>query len=72
MEARKFAIDDQVRLRLGRHFDENSADVYIVSRALPAMANVWHSRVKRAGDGQERAVNQQQLTNAASQTSGQR
>jgi hypothetical protein len=72
MEARKFAIGDQVRLRLDRHFDENPADVYIVSRALPAMANVWQYRVKRAGDGQERAVNEQQLTNAASQTSEQR
>ena len=68
MEARKFAIGDQVRLRLDSYTNENPADVYTVSRALPAMANVWQYRVKRVGDGQERAVNEQQLTNAASQT----
>jgi hypothetical protein len=68
MEARKFAIGDQVRLRLDSYTNENPADVYTVSRTLPAMANVWQYRVKRVGDGQERAVNEQQLTNAASQT----
>lgn len=72
MEVRKFAIGDQVRLRLDRHINENPADVYTISRALPAMANVWQYRVKRLGDGQERAVNEQQLTKAASQTSTQR
>lgn len=72
MEARKFAIGDQVRLRLDSYTNENPADVYTVSRALPAMGNVWQYRVKRIGDGQERAVNEQQLTKAASQTSSQR
>jgi hypothetical protein len=72
MEARKFAIGDQVRLRLDSYTNENPADVYTVWRTLPTVANVWHYRVKRVGDGQERAVNEQQLTNAASQTSVQR
>jgi hypothetical protein len=71
MEARKFAIGDQVRLRLDSHVHENPADVYTISRALPAMANVWQYRVKRRADGQERAVNEQQLTKAAFQTSTQ-
>ena len=68
MEARKFAIGDQVRLLLDNYANDNPADVYTVSRALPAMANVWQYRVKRAGDGQERAVNEQQLTKAGFQT----
>jgi len=72
MEARKFAIGDQVRLRLDSHINDNPADVYTISRALPAMANVWRYRVKRLGDGQERAVNEQQLAKAVSQTSMQR
>ena len=72
MEVRKFAIGDQVRLRLDRHISESPADVYTVSRALPAMANVWQYWVKRLGDGQERAVNEQQLMKAASRTSAQR
>jgi hypothetical protein len=71
MESRKFAIGDQVRLRLDSYVDENPAAVYTISRALPAMANVWQYRVKRAGDGQERAVNEQQLAKTASQTSAQ-
>jgi hypothetical protein len=72
MEARKFAIGDQVRLRLDSYANDNPADVYTVSRALPATANVWQYRVKRVGDGQERAVNELQLEKAASQTSAQR
>ena len=68
MEARKFAIGDQVFLRLDSYTNNNPADVYTVSRVLPAMANVWQYRVKRVGDGQERAVNEQQLANAASAT----
>jgi hypothetical protein len=71
MEARKFAVGDRVRLRLDSHIVESPANVYTISRALPFMANVWQYRVKRVGDGQERAVNEQQLTNAASQTSAQ-
>lgn len=68
MEARKFAIGDQVRLLLDNYANDNPADVYTVSRALPAMANVWQYRVKRAGDGQERAVSEQQLAKAGFQT----
>jgi hypothetical protein len=69
MEARKFAIGDPVCLRPDSHKNENPADVYTVSRVLPAMANVWQYRVKRVGDGQERAVNEQQLAKSAFQTS---
>jgi len=64
MEARKFAIGDRVLLRLDSYTDDNPADVYTVSRALPAMTNVWQYRVKRVGDGQERAVTEQQLAKA--------
>jgi hypothetical protein len=64
MEARKFAIGDRVRLRLDRYENDNPADLYSISRALPAMANVWQYRVKRVSDGQERAVNEQQLAKA--------
>ena len=69
METRKFAIGDQVRLRLDSHINENPTDVYTISRELPAMANVWQYRVKRLGDSQERAVNEEQLTKAVFQTS---
>ena len=72
MEARKFAIGDQVRLRLDSYANDNPTDVYTVSRALPAMANVWQYRVKRVGDGQERAVNELQLAKVTFQTSAQR
>ncbi|HXT80568.1 MAG TPA: hypothetical protein VN702_13475 [Acetobacteraceae bacterium] len=68
MEARKFAIGDQVRLRLDSYINDNPADLYTVSSALPATANVWQYRVKRVGDGQQRAVNELQLTKAAFQT----
>ena len=71
MEARKFSIGDQVRLRRDSYTNENPADVYTISRALPAMANVWQYRVKRAGDGQERAVNEQQLATTGPQPSAQ-
>ena len=64
MEARKFAIGDQVRLLLDNYANDNPADVYTVSRALPAMANVWQYRVKRVGDSQERAVSELQLAMA--------
>ena len=72
MEARKFAIGDQVHLRLDSYTNENPADVYTVSRALPAMANVWQYRVKRVGDGQERAVNELHLAKSAFPTSASR
>jgi hypothetical protein len=67
MEARKFAIGDRVRLRLGGYANDNSVDVYTVSRVLPEMSNVWQYRVKRVGDGQERAVSEQQLAKAGFQ-----
>ena len=69
MEARKFTIGEQVRLVLDSYTENNAADVYTVSRALPATANLWHYRVKRVGDGQERAVHEQQLAKAGSQNS---
>jgi hypothetical protein len=65
MEARKFAVGDRVRLLLdGSHPHGNPADVYTVSRALPAEAKTWQYRVKRVADGQERAVSEQQLAKA--------
>ena len=72
MDARKFAIGDRVSLRLDSYTNESPADVYTVSRALPAMANVWQYRVKRVGDGQERAVNELQLAKVPSLTSAHR
>jgi hypothetical protein len=65
MDTRKFAIGDQVRVRLDSDNSENRADVYTVSRVLPVRANVWQYRVKRVGDVQERAVNENQLSKAA-------
>ena len=70
MEARKFAVGDRVCLQLDIYTNESPADIYTVSRALPALANVWQYRVKRVGDGQERAVNELQLAKAASLNSG--
>ncbi len=72
MEARKFAIGDQVHLRLDSYTNDSPADIYTISRALPATANLWQYRVKRVGDGQERAVNEMQLAKAASHFSAQR
>jgi hypothetical protein len=68
MEARKFIIGDQVRLLLDNYANDNPADEYTISRELPPTANVWQYRVKRVGDGQERAVSEQQLAKAGSQT----
>ena len=68
MNARRFAVGDQVRLLLDNYVSDSPADVYTVSRALPAMANVWQYRVKRVGDGQERAVSEQQLAKGRLQT----
>ncbi len=69
MEARKFTIGDRVRVLLDSYVSDNPADVYTVSRALPAAANIWQYRVKRVGDGQERAVNEMQLAKSVLQTS---
>ena len=72
MDARKFAIGDQVRLLLDSYATDNPADVYTVSRTLPAMANVWQYRIKRVGDGQERMVSEQQLVKFVFQPSADR
>lgn len=72
MEVRKFAVGDQVRLLLDSYANDSRADVYTVSRTLPAMANVWQYRVRRAGDGQERAVSEQQLAKSVFQPSANR
>jgi hypothetical protein len=69
MEARKFAIGDRVHLLLDSYVDNNRADVYTIARALPTVANVWQYRVKQVGDGQERAVSEQQLAKILLQTS---
>jgi len=69
VDVRKFGVGEHVRLILDADANNNPADVYTVSRTLPAMANVWQYRVKRVGDGEERAVNEQQLAKARSQGS---
>jgi hypothetical protein len=61
MASRKFAVGDHVRLSLDTSSNHNPRDVYTISRILPAEANVWQYRVKREGDGQERAVSEPQL-----------
>jgi len=61
MKPRKFAIGNRVRLLLEHHAADSVADVYEVSHMLPAQAGVWQYRVKRVGDGQERAVSEPQL-----------
>jgi len=68
MEARKFAVGDQVRLLVEKNGSENPTDVYTISRELPPMANVWQYRAKRVGDSQERAVNEQQLAKVGPRT----
>lgn len=65
---RKYVTGDKVRLLLDRYASEHPADVYTISRELPPMNNVWQYRVKRVGDGQERAVSEQQLAKTGSQT----
>jgi hypothetical protein len=64
MEMRKFAIGEEVRLLLDSNANNNPADVYTVSRMLPAVSNVWQYRVKRVGDSLERAVSERQLAKA--------
>lgn len=64
MQSRKFAVGEQVRLLLDGYEHNDPRDVYTVSRGLPAMSNVWQYRVKRVGDGQERAVSEEQLAKA--------
>jgi hypothetical protein len=65
MEARKFEIGDRVRLRLNDALPE----IFTISRVLPETAKVWQYRVKRVGDGQERAVSEPQLARATPETS---
>lgn len=67
MESRKFSVGDRVRVRLDSSSNESPNDVYTVSRSLPVMANAWQYRVQQVGDGQERAVNEQQLAKADTQ-----
>jgi hypothetical protein len=57
----KFGVGDRVRLKLGSYLDYSPQDVYTILRMLPAQANVWQYRVKRVGDGQERAVSEPEL-----------
>jgi len=64
MEARKFEIGDRVRLRL----HDAPAEIFTISRVLPETAKVWQYRVKRVGDGQERAVSEPQLAKATAET----
>jgi len=61
MVARKFTLGVRVRLTLGKYAENNPADIYTVSRMLPAESNVWQYRVKRVGDGQERTVSEPML-----------
>jgi hypothetical protein len=60
-ETRKFTVGNRVGLLLEHHPADSPADDYEVSRMLPGQAGVWHYRVKRIGDGQERAVSEPQL-----------
>lgn len=61
MIPRKLAIGDPVRLIANSYSVNNPYDVYTISRMLPAQSNVWQYRMKRVGDGQERAVSEGQL-----------
>jgi hypothetical protein len=61
MEPRKFAVGNRVRLLLEHYVNDGPADVYEVSRILPAQANTRQYRVKRIIDGQERAVSESQM-----------
>lgn len=61
MSQRKFAIGDRVRLTADSYSANNPYDTYTISRMLPADANVWQYRMKRVGDGQERAATELQI-----------
>ncbi|MGH7101055.1 MAG: hypothetical protein ACREFJ_01565 [Acetobacteraceae bacterium] len=61
MSQRKFVIGDRVRLTADTYSVNNPHDIYTISRMLPADANVWQYRMKRVGDGQERAATELQL-----------
>ena len=62
MAARLFTLGDHVRLALDSSLaNNNPRDVYAISRMMPPQANVWQYRVKRVGDGQERAVSEAQV-----------
>jgi hypothetical protein len=62
MASHKFSVGDRVRLTLDRYVESSPADVHTISRKLPAEANIYHYRVKRVGDGQERTVSESQVT----------
>jgi hypothetical protein len=61
MASRKFGVGDRVRLSLDRSATHNPQDSFTISRVLPAEASVWQYRVRRDGDGLERAVSESQL-----------
>lgn len=67
MAAHKFAVGVRVRVSLDTTASHNPMDVYTISCTLPAQGNVWQYRVKREGDGQERAVNESQLVMVSQQ-----
>jgi hypothetical protein len=67
MAPRKFAVGDRVRLTAEDYSVQNPKDVYTISRMLPAEANIWQYRVKREGDGQERAASETQLVKVTPQ-----
>jgi hypothetical protein len=72
MASREFAVGDLVRLSLETPSHHNPQDVYSISRILPAEANVWQYRVRREGDGQERAVSEAQLVRVTPEQPGDR
>lgn len=67
MSQRKFAIGDRVRLAAHGYSVNDPHDIYTISRMLPADANVWQYRMKRVGDGQERAATELQLVKMVSE-----
>jgi hypothetical protein len=67
MASRKFAVGDRVRLSLDNSLNHNPRDVYAISRMLPAQGDVWLYRVRREGDGLERAVSETQLVKMTSE-----
>ena len=61
MAPRRFAVGDRVRLNIERYRVDSLDDLYEIVRLLPALAGVWHYRIKRVGDVHERAASEPQL-----------
>jgi hypothetical protein len=61
MRSRKFAIGDRVRVLFDTPSVDTLLDIFVVSRLLPANANVWEYRVTLEKGERERAVNEKQL-----------